>query len=93
MGKNASPQTILIERQLKLQQALNQAMPTSTVLFCYHHIMRTLKNQYAFLEKERPEEFKMITTLPILETKVVLDEQLAKVEKISYQNDYHRLII
>ena len=42
-------------------------MPTSQVIFCYFHILRTLKSQYAFLEKERPEEFKILTDLPIID--------------------------
>ena len=40
---NVSPQTIIIERQLKLFQALQDTMHSSTVLFCYYHIWRTLK--------------------------------------------------
>ena len=43
-------------------------MASSQVLFCYFHIQRTLKTQYAFLEKDRPEEYKLITDLPIIET-------------------------
>jgi hypothetical protein len=32
-------------------------MPTLNLLFCYFNIQRTFKQQYAFLEKETPEEF------------------------------------
>ena len=41
---NVVPYTIIIERQLKLCQALKDVMPTSQVLFCYFHILRTLKS-------------------------------------------------
>jgi len=64
---NVVPQTIIIERQLKLCQALKDVMPTSQVLFCYFHILRTLKSQYAFLEKDRPDEFKILTDLPVID--------------------------
>jgi len=63
-----APKTIIIERQLKLHQALKECCPTSNVLFCYYHILKTLKTQYAFLEREKPDEFKMLTDLPIIDT-------------------------
>ena len=69
-----SPQTIIIERQLKLYQALQDTMHSSNVLFCYFHILRTLKTQYAFLEKDRPEEYKLITDLPVIETAEAFEE-------------------
>lgn len=68
-------------------------MHQSNVLFCYFHILRTLKTQYAFLEKDRPDEYKLITDLPVIETTDSFDEQLAKVEGFKYQNEYHKLII
>ena len=68
-------------------------MHNSNVLFCYFHILRTLKTQYAFLEKDRPEEYKLITDLPVIETAEAFDTQLAKVEGFKYQNEYHKLII
>ena len=37
------PKTIIIERQLKLYQALKDVTPSSDVLFCYYHILKTLK--------------------------------------------------
>ena len=70
---NVTPQTIIIERQLKLYQALQDTMHNSNVLFCYFHILRTLKTQYAFLEKDRPEEYKLITDLPVIETAEAFD--------------------
>ena len=68
-------------------------MHQSNVLFCYFHILRTLKTQYAFLEKDRPDEYKLITDLPVIETTDSFEEQLAKVEGFKYQNEYHKLII
>ena len=39
-----SPKTVIIERQLKLYQALKDTLsPKTEVLFCYYHIVRTLK--------------------------------------------------
>lgn len=90
---NVVPQTIIIERQLKLSQALKDMMPTSQVLFCYFHILRTLKSQYAFLEKERPDEFKILTDLPIIDRTSEFDKQLQKAESFKYTNEYHKLII
>ena len=49
-------------------------MHSSNVLFCYFHILRTLKTQYAFLEKDRPEEYKLITDLPVIETAEAFEE-------------------
>ena len=64
-----SPKTVIIERQLKLYQALKDTLsPKTEVLFCYYHIVRTLKTQYAFLERDKPEEFKQITDLPMIES-------------------------
>ena len=88
-----SPSTIVIERQLKLYQALQDTLPSSSVLFCYFHILRTLKTQYAFLEKDRPEEYKLITDLPVIESPEAFDEQLSRVESFKYSNEYHKLII
>jgi len=68
-------------------------MPTSQVLFCYFHILRTLKSQYAFLEKERPDEFKILTDLPIIDRTSEFDKQLQKAESFKYTNEYHKLII
>lgn len=40
----ASPRVLIIERQLKLYQALKDELPASTaILFCYFHILKTLK--------------------------------------------------
>ena len=68
-------------------------MAKSNVLFCYFHIWRTLKTQYAFLEKDRPEEYKLITDLPVIERPEAFEEQLNKVEGFKYSNEYHKLII
>jgi hypothetical protein len=38
-----TPKTIIIERQLKLYQALKDEYPQTNVLFCYFHILKTLK--------------------------------------------------
>ena len=40
---NTQPQTVIIERHLKLFNAFKEHMPDATVLFCYFHIQRTLK--------------------------------------------------
>ena len=68
-------------------------MLNTNVLFCYYHILRTLKQQYAFLEKDRPEEYQMIIDLPMIESVSSFEEQLARVEQYKYQNEYHKLII
>ena len=61
---------MVIERQLKLYQALREELPPSTtILFCYFHILKTLKTQYQFLEKDKPSEYKQITDLPLIDTK------------------------
>ena len=74
-------------------QALKDVITNSNVLFCYFHILRTLKTQYAFLEKDRPNEYKLIIDLPVIETPEEFDKQLTKVESFKYSNEYHKLII
>jgi len=65
----ASPRVLIIERQLKLYQALKDELPASTaILFCYFHILKTLKTQYQFLEKDKPNEYKLITDLPLIDS-------------------------
>jgi len=88
------PPTIVIERNMKLYAGLKESFGSETnVLFCYFHILKTLKTQYAFLENERPEEYKMLVDLPIVDSVEEFEKLLTKVEQFRYTNEYHRLIV
>lgn len=88
------PRVLIIERQLKLYQALKDELPTSTtILFCYFHILKTLKTQYQFLEKDKPSEYKLITDLPLIDSKEEFQKALDQVSQLKYSNDYHNLIV
>ena len=88
------PRVMIIERQLKLYQALREELPPSTtILFCYFHILKTLKTQYQFLEKDKPSEYKQITDLPLIDTSEEFNKALALVSELKYSNDYHALIV
>ena len=63
------------------------------MLFDYFHIQRTFKQQYAFLEKERPDQFAKIIELPMIEEESVFDQHLQDVNQITFSNEYYKLII
>lgn len=88
-----TPQTIIIERQLKLYSSLKENMSQSNILFCFYHIQRTFKQQYAFLEKERPDDFQKIIELPIIENEQAFEQQLREIMQIVFANEYHKLIM
>ncbi|CDW86622.1 far1-related protein [Stylonychia lemnae] len=90
---NSQPETCIIERQLKLYQALNNTMQKTKVLFCFHHIQKTFKAQYAFLERERPEDFMKIQELPIIENEQIFEQQIQEVNRFNFANEYYKLII
>lgn len=50
-----------------MYQSLKETLPNTNILFCFFHIQRTFKQQYAFLEKEKPEDYQKIIDLPIIE--------------------------
>eukprot|EP00347_Sterkiella_histriomuscorum_P012508 403368312 len=90
---NKHPQTLIIERQLKLHQAFREQMPQTNILFCYFHIQRTFKQQYSFLERENLDQYQKIVELPIIENEQAFDMQLAEVNQYSFANEYFKLII
>jgi hypothetical protein len=45
------------------------------------------------LEREKPDEFKMLTDLPVIDTVPEFETQLKEVEQFKYKNEYHQLII
>jgi hypothetical protein len=45
------------------------------------------------LEKDRPQEYKQITDLPLIDTKEEFNKALNIVSQLKYSNDYHTLIV
>ena len=70
------PTTLIIERHLKLYQALKESMPQSKILFDYQHIQKMLKTQYQFLEKDRIHDYNIITDLSMIDTKPEFDKYI-----------------
>lgn len=87
------PQTVIIERHLKLFSAFREQIPDAAVLFCYFHIQRTLKQHFNFLEKERPEDLSRIVELPMIENREAFEKQLDEVNSLQFDNEYYKLII
>lgn len=90
---NVQPDVLIIERHLKLYQALKESMPKTKILFDYQHIQKMLKTQYQFLEKDRTNDYNMITDLSMIDTKPEFDKYIHIINAVQFQNDYHKLVI
>jgi len=56
-------------------------------------MQRTLKQQFQSLEQQFPNDYALITSLPLIETVDQFEESLQKVNQLDAANDYYKLIL
>ena len=52
-----------------------------------------LKAQFQFLEKDRIQDYNLITDLSLIDTKAEFEQYAQQIQAISFKNDYHKLVI